>query len=45
MLLRMMGLKLLRAVWMGGEFGGGWIHVYVLLSSFSVRLNCHNIVK
>ena len=26
------------AVWMGGEFGGKWIHVYVWLSSFPVPL-------
>ena len=26
------------AAWMGGEFGGEWIHVYVWLSSFSVHL-------
>ena len=24
------------AVWMGGEFGGEWIHVYVWLSPFTV---------
>ena len=24
--------------WMGGEFGGEWIHVYVWLSPFSVHL-------
>ena len=24
--------------WMGGEFGGEWIHVYVWLSSFAVHL-------
>ena len=24
--------------WMGGEFGGKWIHVYVWLSLFSVQL-------
>ena len=27
-----------RAAWMGGEFGGEWIHVYVWLSPFAVRL-------
>ena len=26
------------AVWMGGEFGGEWIHVYVWLSHFAVHL-------
>ena len=26
------------AAWMGGEFGGEWIHVYVWLSSFAVHL-------
>ena len=26
------------AVWMGGEFGGEWIHVYVRLSPFAVHL-------
>ena len=26
------------AAWMGGEFGGKWIHVYVWLSPFTVRL-------
>ena len=26
------------AVWMGGRFGGGWIHVHVWLSSFTVHL-------
>ena len=26
------------AVWMGGEFGGKWIHVYVRLSPFAVHL-------
>ena len=26
------------AAWMGGEFGGEWIHVYVYLSPFSVHL-------
>ena len=30
--------------WMGGEFGGEWIHVYVWLRTFAVRLNYHNIV-
>ena len=26
------------AAWMGGEFGGEWIHVYVWLSRFAVHL-------
>ena len=26
------------AAWMGGEFGGGLIHVYVCLSPFAVHL-------
>ena len=26
------------AAWMGGEFGGKWIHVYVWLSPFAVHL-------
>ena len=26
------------AGWMGGEFGGEWIHVYVRLSPFAVHL-------
>ena len=26
------------AAWMGGEFGGGWIHVYVWLSPCAVHL-------
>jgi len=25
------------AAWMGGDFGGEWIHVYVWLSSFAVH--------
>ena len=25
------------AAWMGGEFGGEWIHVYIWLSSFAVH--------
>ena len=24
--------------WMGGEFGGEWVHVYVWLSPFAVHL-------
>ena len=26
------------AAWMGGEFGGEWIHVYVWLNPFTVHL-------
>ena len=26
------------AAWMGGEFGGEWIHVYAWLSPFAVHL-------
>ena len=26
------------AAWMGGEFGGEWMHVYVQLSPFAVHL-------
>ena len=26
------------AAWMGGEFGGEWLHVYVRLSPFAVHL-------
>ena len=26
------------AAWMGGEFGGEWIHVYAWLSPFTVHL-------
>ena len=26
------------AAWMGGEFGGEWVHIYVLLSPFTVQL-------
>ena len=33
------------AAWMGGEFGGEWIHAYVWLSPFVVYLNYHNIVN
>ena len=29
------------AAWMGGEFGGEWIHVYVWLSPFAVELSQH----
>ena len=31
------------AAWMGGEFGGEWIHVYIWLNPFSVHLNYHNV--
>ena len=27
------------AAWMGAEFGGEWIHVYVWLSPFALHLN------
>ena len=30
--------------WMGGEFGGEWIHVYVWLRPFAMHLNYHNSV-
>ena len=33
-----MKLKCFVAAWKRGEFGGAWIHVYVWLSSFAVRL-------
>ena len=26
------------AVWLGGEFGGGWVHVYVCLGLFGMHL-------
>ena len=26
------------AAWLGGEFGGEWIHVYVWLNPFTVHL-------
>ena len=26
------------AAWMGGKFGGEWIHVYIWLSPFAVHL-------
>ena len=25
------------AAWMGGEFGGDWIHVYIQLNSFAIH--------
>ena len=33
------------AAWMGGEFGGEWIHVYVWLSPSAVHWNYNNIVN
>ena len=33
------------AAWMGGEFAGEWIHVYVWLNPFAVHWNHHNIVN
>ena len=33
------------AAWMGGEFGGEWIHVHVWLSPFTVHLKLPQIVK
>ncbi|MCH3812453.1 hypothetical protein LZB82_08870, partial [Campylobacter jejuni] len=27
------------AAWMGGEFGGEWIHVYAWLSLFNLKLS------
>ena len=32
------------AAWMGGEFGGEWVHVYIWLSPFAV-LKHHNVVN
>ena len=32
---------MLVAAWVGGEFGGEWIHVYVWLSPFAVQLETH----
>ena len=32
-------------LWMGGEFGGEWIHVSVGLSHLAVDLKYHNIVN
>lgn len=31
------------AAWMGEEFGGQWIPVYVWLCPFAMHLNYHNI--
>ena len=33
------------ADWMGGEFGGEWIHVYIWLSPLTVHLKLSNIVN
>ena len=33
------------AAWMGGEFGGEWIHVCVWLSPSAVHLKLHHIVN
>ena len=33
------------AAWMGGQFGGEWIHVCVGLSAFTVHRNYHYIVN
>ena len=33
------------ADWMGGEFGGRWIHVYIWLSPLTVHLKLSNIVN
>ena len=33
------------AAWMGGEFEGEWMHVYVWLSRFAIHLKYHNIVN
>ena len=33
------------AAWMGGEFGGEWIHAYVWLSPFLFTRNYQNIVN
>jgi len=37
--------SVLCAAWMGGEFGGEWIHVYIWLSPFAVPRNYHNLVN
>ena len=37
--------SMVRAAWMGGEFGGEGIHAYVWLSPFAIHLNYHNIVN
>ena len=33
------------AAWMGGDFGGEWVHVYVWLSPLLSSRNYHNIVN
>ena len=33
------------AAWVGGEFGGEWIHEYPRLHLFAVHLNHHNFVN
>ena len=42
-------LQCYMAAWMGGGFGGEWIHVYVWLSSFVVHLklsqNCYSAIQ
>ena len=38
-------IKVMWQSWMGGEFGGEWIHVSVRLSHFAVDLKYHNIVN
>ena len=32
------------AAWMGGEFGGEWIHIYICFSPFTLHLKLSNIV-
>ena len=33
------------AAWMGGEFGGEWMHVCVRLSPFTVHLKYHIVIN
>ena len=33
------------AVWMGREFGGEWVYVYVWLSLFAINLKTYNVVN
>ena len=33
------------AVWIGREFGGEWVYVYVWLSPFAVNLKTYDIVN
>ena len=33
------------AAWLGGEFGGEWIHVYVWLNPFAVHLKLSHVVN